>query len=143
MSIAGLLFVLFLPTQYAINLQLLGGIWIVQTLPAVICGLFTRWFRSTALLVGWAAGMAAGTSMAISQKLASVFPLHIGSKIFSSYAAVYALALNLLVAGAITLLLNSLSTPTNVDQTCAADYDDLPEMEPRSEIAMQEGVREL
>lgn len=143
MSVAGLLFVLLLPTQYAINLQLLGGIWIVQTLPAVICGLFTRWFRSTALLAGWAAGMATGTAMAISQKLASVFPLHIGGRTFSSYAAVYALALNLLVACAITLLLNALRASKSVDETGSGDYDDAPEMEPISEIAMHGGVREL
>ena len=31
-------FILFVPTQYAIQLQLLGGIWIIQTLPAVMLG---------------------------------------------------------------------------------------------------------
>ena len=31
-----LLFIIFLPLQYAIQLQLLGGIWISQTIPAVI-----------------------------------------------------------------------------------------------------------
>jgi hypothetical protein len=31
-----LVFILFVPTQYAIQLQLLGGIWIIQTLPAVL-----------------------------------------------------------------------------------------------------------
>ncbi len=56
-----LVFILFVPTQYAIQLQLLGGIWIIQTLPAVILGLYTRWFDDWALLVGWAAGMVAGT----------------------------------------------------------------------------------
>jgi SSS family solute:Na+ symporter len=33
-----LLFILFLPTQFALDLQLLGGLWILQTLPAVIFG---------------------------------------------------------------------------------------------------------
>src|SRR6202044_2039048 len=28
-----LVFILFVPTQYAVQLQLLGGIWIIQTLP--------------------------------------------------------------------------------------------------------------
>ena len=141
MSVAGLLFVLLLPTQYAINLQLLGGIWIVQTLPAVICGLFTRWFRSIALLAGWAAGMAAGTAMAVSQELASVYPLHLGSRTFSSYAAVYALTLNLLLAGGITVLLNALNASRNVDETRPSDYDDLCEMEPLSDLTVQ-GINE-
>jgi len=41
-----LVFILFVPTQYAIQLQLLGGIWIIQTLPAVMLGAYTRWFNS-------------------------------------------------------------------------------------------------
>ena len=37
-----LAFILFVPSQYAIYLQLLGGIWIIQTLPAVMLGVYTR-----------------------------------------------------------------------------------------------------
>ena len=124
LSVSGLLFVLFLPTQYAINLQLLGGIWIVQTLPTVIFGLFTRWFLSTALLAGWATGMAAGTAMVISQKLSAVFPLHIGGMTFSSYSAVNALALNLLIATVLTLSLNAAGSNGRSDETFLSDYDD-------------------
>ena len=40
-----LVFILFVPQQYAIQLQLLGGIWIIQTLPSVMLGLYTRWFN--------------------------------------------------------------------------------------------------
>src|SRR6201989_1674814 len=63
-KIGALVFILFLPTQYAIQLQLLGGIWIIQTLPAVMLGVYTRWFNDWALFVGWAAGTLAGTAMA-------------------------------------------------------------------------------
>ena len=42
--------------QFAINLQLLGGVWILQTFPAIVVGLYTRWFHRWALLVGWAVG---------------------------------------------------------------------------------------
>src|SRR5665213_1787224 len=59
-----LVFIIFVPTQFAIQLQLLGGIWIIQTFPAVILGLYTRWFDDWALLVGWAVGTALGTWMA-------------------------------------------------------------------------------
>ena len=52
-----LLFVLFLDRQNALNFQLLGGVWILQTLPAIVFGLFTRWFHRWALLLGWAVGM--------------------------------------------------------------------------------------
>jgi solute:Na+ symporter, SSS family len=59
-----LLFIMFVPSQYAIQLQLLGGIWIIQTLPAVLIGAYTRWFNPWALLAGWAVGTMAGTLMA-------------------------------------------------------------------------------
>ena len=49
-----LVFVLTLDKQNAINFQLLGGIWILQTFPAIVFSLFTRWFHRWALLAGWA-----------------------------------------------------------------------------------------
>ena len=70
-----LVFILFVPTQYAIQLQLLGGIWIIQTLPAVMLGAYTRWFNGWALLIGWAAGIFAGTAMAIAVNLTPTYPL--------------------------------------------------------------------
>src|SRR5947208_70474 len=59
-----LLVIVFLPTQFALDLQLLGGVWILQTLPALIFGLFFGWFRAPALLLGWVAGFAGGTALA-------------------------------------------------------------------------------
>ena len=55
-----LVFIVFVPTKFAIYLQLLGGILIIQTLPAVLLGAYTRWFNDWALFVGWAVGIAAG-----------------------------------------------------------------------------------
>ena len=52
---------LLLDKQNAINFQLLGGIWILQTLPAIVLGLYTRWLHRWALLAGWAVGMVYGT----------------------------------------------------------------------------------
>ena len=45
-KVGALAFILFLPTQYALDLQLLGGLWHLQTFPALVFGLFTRWFRA-------------------------------------------------------------------------------------------------
>jgi solute:Na+ symporter, SSS family len=47
-------------TQYAITLQLAGGVIILQTLPAVFLALYVRWLDRWAVLAGWAAGMIAG-----------------------------------------------------------------------------------
>ena len=73
-----LVFIIFVPTQYAIQLQLLGGIWIIQTLPAVMLGVYTRWFNDWALLIGWAVGIVAGTAMAVAVNLSPTYPLAIG-----------------------------------------------------------------
>ena len=45
-------FIVFIPRQFAINLQLLGGVWILQTFPALLFGLYGRWFHDRALLIG-------------------------------------------------------------------------------------------
>lgn len=56
-----LLVILFIPITFANNLQLMGSVWILQTAPAVLLGLYTRWFQRYALMVGWIAGMGLGT----------------------------------------------------------------------------------
>ncbi len=117
-----LVFILFVPTQYAINLQLLGGVWIIQTLPAIAIGLYTRWFDRWALLLGWAAGMVVGTAMAVSVGFGSTYVLHIGSTAVAGYAAFYAVIANLIVAAIATLILRAVGVRAGVDETKAADY---------------------
>jgi len=118
-----LIFILFVPTQYAVQLQLLGGIWIIQTLPPVMLGAYTRWFNSWALLAGWAVGTTAGTWMAYAVKLTNTYPLHIGDHTFPGYSAVYSVILNLLVAIVLTPVFNAFAADkARADQTVAADY---------------------
>ncbi|MGC1520642.1 MAG: sodium:solute symporter [Steroidobacteraceae bacterium] len=118
-----LVFILFVPTKYAIQLQLLGGIWIIQTLPPVMLGAYTRWFNSWALLAGWAVGTYAGTAMAVAAKLSPTFPLHLGDHTFPGYTAVYTVLLNLLVAIILTPIFNAMAPQRPpVDETVAADY---------------------
>jgi solute:Na+ symporter, SSS family len=52
-KVGAVVFILALPQDYAIQLQLLGGIWIIQLLPAILLGLYTRWRNASAFLVGW------------------------------------------------------------------------------------------
>ncbi len=118
-----LVFILFVPTQYAVQLQLLGGIWIIQTLPPVMLGAYTRWFNSWALLIGWAVGTCAGTAMAVSTKLTTTFPLHVGTQTFPGYTAVYTVILNLVVAIVLTPIFNAIGPRrAPIDATAAADY---------------------
>jgi SSS family solute:Na+ symporter len=122
-KVGALVFILFVPTEYAIQLQLLGGIWIIQTLPPVMLGAYTRWFNSWALLAGWAVGTCAGTAMAIATKLTTTFPLVIGGHTFPGYTAVYTVALNLVVAAVLTPVFNAVNSGRGiVDETTASDY---------------------
>ena len=101
-----LVFVLRLPVAYAIDMQLLGGIWIAQLFPAVVIGAFSRWFHPWALLAGWAAGIVTGTGMVVSLGLkSSVYPLHLFGETYAMYVAVPALLLNLLLSAILTAVL--------------------------------------
>ncbi len=118
-----LLFVLKLPATYAIEMQLLGGIWIAQLFPAVIIGVFSRWFNPWALLAGWASGMFCGTWMAYSLGLkSSVYPIHFAGGTYAMYAAVPALLLNLTVSAVLTLLFRAIKLDNGSDVTDASAY---------------------
>jgi solute:Na+ symporter, SSS family len=117
-----LVFILFVPTQYAIQLQLLGGIWIIQTLPAVMLGVYTRWFNPWALLLGWAAGMIAGTAMAWAVNLTPTYPLAFAGHTFPGYTALFTVILNLVVVLVLTPVFNAMSQKSPFDETLAADY---------------------
>ena len=92
---------------YAIQLQLLGGIWIIRTLPAVLLSAYTRWFNAWALLLGWPAGTVWwGTAMAVAVNLTPTFPLAIGGYTFTGYAALYSVVLNLALAIVLTPICN-------------------------------------
>jgi SSS family solute:Na+ symporter len=123
-KIGALVFVLFLPTQYAINLQLLGGVWILQTFPAIVFGLYTRWFHHVALVLGWLAAMIVGTAMAWSTGFKSpVYPIHLGGTTFTAYIALEMFVLNILVAIVATWILDGVRVPRGRDETAGDAYE--------------------
>jgi SSS family solute:Na+ symporter len=122
-----LIFVLALNKSFAINLQLLGGVWILQTFPAIVAGLYTRWFHRWALLGGWAASMVYGTWVAYDTPSAT--QAHFGSSVHvfpgthtGIYIAITAFILNVLVAVVGTVVLRALRVPDGVDSTRPEDY---------------------
>lgn len=122
-KIGALAFVIFLPLQYAINLQLLGGIWILQTLPAIILGLFTRWLHHRALLAGWLVGMIAGTLMtAVSGFKSPVYTFYVGGTAIAAYAGIFALLFNIIVSVILTALFDALGIKRFSDETKPEDY---------------------
>jgi SSS family solute:Na+ symporter len=126
-KLGALIFVLSLDRQNAINFQLLGGIWILQTFPAIVIGLYTRWLHRWALLIGWAVGMVYGTVEAYQQSSAST--KHFGGSLANvpligdrGYIALTALVLNLIVAVALTFVFRTLKGTEGVDATEPSDY---------------------
>ncbi len=122
-----LVFVLTLDKQNAINFQLLGGIWILQTFPAIVFSLYTRWFHRYALLAGWAAGMVYGTVAAYG--VANPVTKHFGGslKVIPSidqmgYIAMTAFVLNLVVAVVLSAVLRTMKFSNGTDETTVADY---------------------
>ncbi|GAB3137340.1 sodium:solute symporter family protein [Micromonospora sonneratiae] len=116
-KLGAVVFVFGLRNQAAINLQLLGGIWILQTFPAVAIGLYTRWPHHRALLAGWLVGMVSGTLMVVWGGFGSVVSVELGGQRVQVYAALAALVLNLAVTVALTPLLDRLRVPRGVDRT--------------------------
>jgi solute:Na+ symporter, SSS family len=124
-----LAFVLFVSTTYALDLQLLGGVWILQTFPAIVIGLYTRWFHRWALLAGWAVGMGWGTWTAYGIPKIGEPGSHFGSPLspfpFTDtlvYTGFTAILLNLIVVVALTVILRALKVDPGLDQTSPADY---------------------
>ncbi|MBP0623355.1 monocarboxylate uptake permease MctP [Cupriavidus consociatus] len=107
-----LIFILFLPTKFALDLQLLGGLWILQTFPSVVFGLFSNRLRAPALLAGWLIGLAVGSWWAISDGLKPVHTLHLGAANITLYTGLLALVLNVAVATVVQLVLGKRGDPT-------------------------------
>lgn len=95
-------FVFIVPATYAIQLQLLGGMLVTQTLPAVFLGLYTRKLEPKSLLAGWIAGISTSVGLAyyrnfiflhLTSFTTSLYPI-LGQLI---YMAIISLAVNLAV----------------------------------------------
>ena len=109
MKLGALVFIVFLPTQYAIDLQLLGGIWILQIFPAVVFGLFQTSFQARGLLAGWFVGMIVGTGMVEAMQLKPVFPFQVGGQTYTIYIGLIALSANIAISFAASAVLNAFS----------------------------------
>jgi SSS family solute:Na+ symporter len=119
--------------QFSIDLQLIGGVIVLQTLPSIVLGLYTRWFHRWALLAGWAAGLVAGALMLYDTPNPLIGKQHFGGAQYALskfgfdskvtiYTGVVALTVNLVVAVAGTLVLRAARAPAGVDVTQPGDY---------------------
>jgi SSS family solute:Na+ symporter len=134
--------ILFIDPQFSIDLQLIGGAIILQTLPSVALGLYTRWMHRGALVTGWAVGMVVALWMlyeipktAVNPKThaVSVVKEHFGGSAYALsklgfdtkltiYPGLVAVVVNVLVVVVVTLILRAMRVPDGVDGTAETDY---------------------
>jgi len=124
-KVGALLFAVSLPKTFSINLQLLGGIWILQTFPSIVFGLFTRWFHRWALLAGWLAGMLYGTIAAYN--VSTPTTSHWAGSVNTVWGHTYyigltAIILNIAVSAVLTLVLRVARVPAGTDETLPRQY---------------------
>jgi solute:Na+ symporter, SSS family len=146
-KIGALFFVIFVSKTYAIQLQLLGGIWIVQTFPAIVAGLYTRWFNRWALVIGWAVAMVWGTIAAYRLPAPGEPGTHFGASAdtipiigHTVYIGLTGLVINLVIAVLLTLLFRAVKVPEGTDETQPGQYHADPEPESAPPIPVIAGA---
>jgi solute:Na+ symporter, SSS family len=140
-KLGALIFVLALSPKFSINLQLLGGVWILQTFPAIVVGLYTRWFHRWALVIGWAVAMVYGTITAYHTPAPGTPNSHFGAStanvpVFNHtvYIALTAFVINLVVAAVLTVIFRLAKVPAGTDETASANYTADPEGAPGAAV---------
>jgi len=125
--------ILFLDPQFAIDLQLIGGVLILQTLPSVALGVYTRWLHPWALSAGLVAGLAVGIGMLYQIPNPNNGKEHFGGSAYKLslagldtekqiYVGFVAVLANLLVAVLLTAILRQTGAPDTPDATQVGDY---------------------
>lgn len=116
-KVGAVAFALALPTQDAITLQLLGGVWILQTLPAVVLGLYTHRPHRHAVLAGLLVGLVLGTVLVVRDGFVAVSTVTVLGVELAVYSAVLALAANLALVVVLTPVSDALGLSRGVDAT--------------------------
>jgi SSS family solute:Na+ symporter len=106
-KVGALLCILLMPTKFALDLQLLGGVWILQTFPSLVFGLWTKRLQAPALLAGWLVGIVFGTWTAFADGVKPVHSIVLGVDKFTVYTGLLALAINVIVAIVVQAVLRS------------------------------------
>jgi SSS family solute:Na+ symporter len=126
--------ILAIDPQFSIDLQLIGGVIILQTLPPIVIGLYTRWCHGWALLAGWAVGLVAGLYMVYDTPNPATAKTHFGGSSYALsnfgldtkvavYSGIIALIANLIVVVVGTLVLRAGGAPEPPDSTRSRDYE--------------------
>jgi SSS family solute:Na+ symporter len=126
--------ILVLDPQFSIDLQLIGGVVILMTLPSIVFGLYTRWFHGQALLAGLLTGLATGLLMLYDTPNVATGKEHFGGSQYALsklgldtdmtiYTGILALIANILVAVVGTVVLRALDrSDDRLDETTGDEY---------------------
>ncbi len=107
-------FVFVAPLTYAIQLQLLGGIIILQLLPAVFLGLYIKKMDWKPLSLGWAAGLISGIWLVlVANHFSSLATSDFHTGLGLLYIGLIALGINLLVSFLGSVLVNAMGARRN------------------------------
>ncbi|MEA2305799.1 MAG: solute:Na+ symporter, family [Solirubrobacteraceae bacterium] len=129
------LVILALDPQFSIDLQLIGGVLILQTLPSIVLGLWKLAVHRWALLAGWAVGLASGLWMLYDTPNPTTGKAHFGGAQYALsklgfgdtkvtiYTGIVATLANIVVVVLGTLVLRALKAPDGEDVTVASDFD--------------------
>ena len=126
-KIGGLAFILFGPTTLAVNLQHVGNVWIIQTLPAVFLGLYTNWFHRRALILGLLGGLLVSTWVLFAQNLLSpswspVVAISFLNIKMPLYAAVPSLLVNVVLCVGLTPVFRLFGIADGHDYTAVTEF---------------------
>ncbi len=132
--------IVLIDPQYSIDLQLTGGVIILQTLPMVAIALYTRWFHTWGLVAGWVVGMGWGLTLLYGIPNPASGKQHFGGSALAldklsivgwqpfagsptqAYVGFVALIGNLAIAILVTIALRQLRVSNGTDQTTPQDY---------------------
>jgi SSS family solute:Na+ symporter len=132
--------IVLIDPQYSIDLQLIGGVIILQTLPMVAIALYTRWLHTWGLVAGWVVGMGWGLTLLYGIPNPASGKQHFGGSALALnklsilgwqpfagsptqiYVGFVALIGNLVVAVLVTIVLRQLRVSNGNDETTPQDY---------------------
>ncbi|MGH3868175.1 MAG: monocarboxylate uptake permease MctP [Pseudonocardiaceae bacterium] len=132
--------IVLLDPQYSIDLQLIGGVIVLQTLPMVAIALYTRWLHIWGLGVGWVVGLGWALALlyripnpvsgrrhfggsALALKELSILGWHpFAGSPTQVYVGFIALIGNLVVAALVTIVARQMRVFNGTDETETPDY---------------------
>ena len=118
--------------QFALDFQLIGGVVIIEILPAVVLGMYTLWFHRWALVGGWLAGMGLSIYMLYITHSPTVHHFASASFALSSWGfdtkvtiwtGIVGLAANLVVSTVLTPVFRMLQAPAGRTAIDEADFE--------------------